>query len=257
MKWPSDLITIRHGQSAYNALRSQKQNDEEYQAFVQSFEKDPRSKKTRRLARSIKARFALGFSDYATPLSEEGQNQARALGPNLNERLPKPDVVFISPYLRTDQTFDGMVEGGFDTGEAKIVRGEDRIREQEHGLSLLYSDWRVFHALHPKQKELYDLLGPYWYQYPQGESVSMVRDRVRAFMNMLVREHPGQVVYLISHHLTKLSIRANLERWTPEQFMQVDDEEKPINCGVTHYRGNPEAGGDGKLELQDYNLKLY
>ena len=257
MKWPSHLVIIRHGESAYNALRREKQADELYQRFIRAFESDHRSPETQQLAFLVKERFALGVSDYQTPCSEEGKLQGRRLGARINEKMPKPDVVFISPYLRTDQTFDWMMEGGFDTGSAKIVRGEDRIREQEHGLSLLYSDWRVFHALHPVQKELYDLLGPYWYQYPQGESVSMVRDRVRAFTNMIIREHVGEVVYLVSHHLTKLSIRANLERWTPEEFIRVDNEEKPINCGVTHYIGNSNSGSDGRLELKEYNLRLY
>jgi broad specificity phosphatase PhoE len=150
-----------------------------------------------------------------------------------------------------------MLEGGFDPGQAKIFLGEDRIREQEHGLSLLYSDWRVFQTFHPEQRELYELLGPYWYQYPQGESTSMVRDRVRLFTNMLVREYSGKVVYLVSHHLTKLCIRANYERLTPEQFIDLDNHQKPINGGVTIYKGNPEVGTDGKLELIEYNKKLY
>ena len=256
MKWPKQLVIIRHGESAYNALRSVKQNDELYRRFLAAFKKDYRSAEAVALAHQVRERFALEHSDYQTPLSALGCSQARATGNALPDLFPKPDVVFVSPYLRTNQTFEGLVDGGLDINGAKIVQ-EDRIREQEHGLSLLYSDWRVFHTLHPEQRELYAQQGPYWYQYPQGESVSDLRDRVRSFWNTLVRECSDQVVYLVSHHLTKLSIRSLLEHWPPEEFVRVDEEEKPINCGVTHYVGNPDLGEQGKLELQEYNLKLW
>lgn len=259
MKWPKNLVIIRHGMSAYNELRFEKENDELYKRFLVAFNENYRSRETQRLAGEVKDRFALGCSDYDTPISANGVNQAIETGARFKRicpDIPEPDVIYVSPYARTNQTLARLIAGGLQIGDAKIVQ-EDRIREQEHGLSLLYSDWRVFHALHPEQKELYDQLGPYWYQYPQGESVSMVKDRVRSFMTTLVREHQDQVVYLVSHHLTKLSIRALLERWHHKEFMRVDDEEKPVNCGITHYVGNPQMGSDGKLELAEYNLQLW
>lgn len=257
MKWPKHLVIIRHGESAYNALRAQKAQSDLYHEFLAEFEAGTRSDRVYHLALKVKEEFALGYSDYATPLSERGAEQAYLTGQRMEERgFPKPDVVFISPYKRTNDTFQGLVAGGWNTAGAREVQ-EDRIREQEHGLSLLYSDWRVFHALHPEQAELHSQLGPYWYQFPQGESVSMVRDRVRSFMNTLVREHRGQVVYLVSHHLTKLSIRSLLERWPHEEFIRVDHDEKPVNCGITHYVGDPGSGSDGKLVLEEYNLQLW
>ena len=122
---------------------------------------------------------------------------------------------------------------------------------------LLYNDWRVFNVFHPEQGALRTLLGPYWYQYPQGESVSQVRDRVRSILATVIREHSGKNVMMVTHHLTILSIRATLERLTHEQFMELDTNEKPVNCGVTHYRGDPDAGSNGKLVLDFYNRKLY
>jgi broad specificity phosphatase PhoE len=209
MKWPSCLVIIRHGPSAYNELRSKKNEDPEYLEFKEEFKRDYQSARCRELAEIVRRRYALGVGDYDMPLSEEGWVPCRALGGRLHTVAPPPDVIFISPYVRTRETYQGMREGS------------------------------------------------YWYQYPQGESVAQVRDRIRSFTNTLVREHAGQVVYLISHHLTKLSIRANLERLTPEQFQHLDDHETPINCGVTIYRGDPALGSDGKLVLTHYNLKLH
>ncbi len=183
---------------------------------------------------------------------------AATTGFNLRDRFKfnPPHVVYVSPYFRTRNTFDCMRSEWSALGDSKIVQ-EDRIREQEHGLSLLYNDWRVFHVMHPEQKDFRELQGPYWYQYPQGESVSMVRDRIRSFLTTLVREDSGKRVMLVTHHLTLLSIRAILERLPPEQFVELDENHKPVNCGVTIYDGEPDKGSDGKLTLAIYNQKFY
>jgi IS5 family transposase len=61
----------------------------------------------------------------------------------------------------------------------------------------------------------------------------------------------------VTHHLTILSFRANYERLSPEEFIRLDEHEKPVNCGITVYRGDPNQGKDGKLVLQIYNKKFY
>lgn len=258
MKWPAMLAAVRHGQSAYNTLRAKKDKDPEFQAFKRAYADDFGSRNTFNLAKQMTEKYALKTSDYDTPLSDEGRYQAVETGRRIGqlEHFVPPDVVFVSPYKRTVETFEAMKQGGLNVSGAKIV-SEDRIREQEHGLSLLYSDWRVFHVMHPEQQQLHDLMGPYWYQYPQGESVSMVRERIRSFTNTLVREYAGQNVLLITHHLTKLSIRGIYERLTPEEFTRLDRDEKPINCGVMIYKGKPNVGANGRLELACYNARLY
>ena len=42
-----------------------------------------------------------------------------------------------------------------------------------------------------------------------------------------------------------------------KEFERLDHEEKPINAGVTIYRGKPDQGGNGRLVLEAYNLNLY
>lgn len=256
MKWPRSITIIRHGQSIYNELLQKKKLDPEYEEFRKEYERGP-SKKLRAMARAMRKKYALNASDYKTPLSKNGRRQASVTGSKLlNVGIPTPDVLLVSPYLRAKETLEAMIDGGFFSRcDEGII--EDRIREQEHGLALLYSDWRVFQSLHPEQRELNELMGPYWYQYPQGESVSMVRERIRSFTNTLIREYANEHVMLITHHLTILSIRANFERLTPEEFIRLDNEEKPVNCGVTMYQGNPHVGSNGGLELLFYNKKLY
>lgn len=256
MKWPKTLTLVRHGQSAYNTLKGKKDKDPLYSEFRLAYERDYESPQARRLAVAAQQKYALNCGDYDTPLTAIGHEQAKHTGMKLASVIPKPDVIFYSPYLRTRETLAGLVSTWPELGAVRQV-AEDRIREQEHGLSLLYNDWRVFHVFHPEQKKLRDLLGPYWYPFPQGESVSATRERVRSMFGMLIRECAGMNVLLITHHLTILSVRANLERLTPEEFIHIDEEEKPVNCGVTVYRGDSNLGADGRLVLDRYNQMLY
>lgn len=257
MKWPKSISLIRHGESAYNVLRHQKEKDTLYKRFRKAFEEDHTSTETKVLAEKVRTKFALNVSDYATPLTEEGWRQSIETGKGISEFLPVPDIVLCSPYQRTRCTFAGIDSGSQWKLDPEIVIMDDRIREQEHGLSLLYNDSRIFQTFHPEQKYLKDLLGNYWYQYPQGESVAEVRDRIRMITDTIIREYSGLHVLIITHHLTILSIRANFERMSPEQFLQIDEKEKPINCGVTMYKCNPDKGKNGKLELEFYNRSFY
>jgi broad specificity phosphatase PhoE len=257
MKWPVHLTLIRHGQSAYNELRIKKEKDPLYQEFLQLFKEDHSSPRARESAEAIQAKYALGVSDYNTPLTTEGIAQAHTTGIRLGATShQKPHTIFVSPYRRTQQTLLHLVRGWPALKDVDVVV-DDRIREQEHGLSLLYNDWRVFHVMHPEQRKLHKLQGPYWYQYPQGESVSQVRDRSRSFASMLIRECAGKRVLVVTHHLTILSIRANLERLSAEEFMDLDEHQKPVNCGVTSYIGCANKGRSGRLELESYNFKYY
>ncbi len=257
MKWPSSLTLIRHGQSAYNILRAQKQQDPLYIELKARYNAGDTSPAMLALAGEVKEKYALGVGDYSTPLTQEGERQAIQTGEVLySENKPLPDVVIYSPYLRTQQTLEGLCTRWQQLRDVRHVE-DDRIREQEHGLAIVYNDWRVFHTFHPEQRELKKLQGNYWYQYPQGESIAQVRDRVRSMLTTLVREYSGKRVLLVTHHLTILSIRATLERLTPEGFIALDKKDKPVNCGVTEYVGDPNQGNDGKLLLESYNRKLY
>lgn len=256
MKWPAELVIVRHAQSEYNTLRGMKSSDPLFAEFCQAYEKDYRSSKARKLAVAVRAKYSLGVSDAETRITTKGGSMAIETGDQLKKKIELPHVIFVSPYSRTQETLGHMKVKWPELEGVKTIH-EDRIREQEHGLSLIYNDWRVFHVMHPEQKELRELQGPYWYQYPQGESASQVRDRIRSFLATITREYSGQRVMLITHHLTILSIRATLERLTPHQFIHLDEKEKPVNCGVTIYRGNPAVGREGRLELVQYNSQLY
>lgn len=256
MKWPSSLTLIRHDESAFNALKKLKEKDALYRKFRAAFESDPRSEFTKTLAFQVKEKFSLKFSDSKTPLARGAGHQAEIMAGKLKNVINLPDIIFVSPYERTLRTLENMAKGWPELNKIKTVE-EGRIREQEHGLALIYNDWRVMQALHPEQLELYGAEGEYYYRYPQGESVEDVRERGRSWLNTLTREFAEKEVLGVTHHLTILATRANLERLGAEEFLDLDAHNKPINCGVTIYRGSPEQGKDGRLMLDRYNAKLY
>lgn len=256
MKWPETLTLVRHAESTYNRLKADKAEDALYRDFKKAHNKDSQSEVTRQLALEVVDRFALKLGDHNTPLAGGAVEQAEAMAGKLQDIIAVPDVIFVSPYERTHETLRAMVRRWPALGDVRQIE-EERIREQDHGLSLIYTDWRVFQTLHPEQKTLRNLQGPYWYRYPQGENIPDVRERLRSWLGTLTRDFREKGVLAVTHHLAILALRANLERLDAKQFVRLDEQEKPINSGVTIYRGDPSQGTDGKLVLDAYNVKLY
>ena len=110
--------------------------------------------------------------------------------------------------------------------------------------------------MYPDQKDLHQIDGSYWYQWPQGERVPEVRDRIRSWMTTLTRDFCGKRILAVTHHLAKLSVRANFERWDANEFQRIDREDRPINCGVTKYAGLPHIGKNGKFAMEYYNADM-
>lgn len=257
MKWPTELLLIRHAESAYNKLKKTKEADPEYAHFRKLFELEPSHSELRGLAQTMRTRYALTLSDRETPITAAGEAQAAATGREMRKAgVNAPDVIFVSPYLRTEETLRLMEEEWPALRTAKVYR-EERIREKDHGLSLLYNDWRIYHVLHPEQMELHNLLGDYDYRFLNGENVPDVRQRNRSWITTITREFAGKRVMAMTHHLTILATRANFERLGPKEFLHLDKHDRPVNCGVTRYLGSPNEGSRGRLRLHEYNKRYY
>ncbi|MBI4991705.1 MAG: histidine phosphatase family protein [Candidatus Harrisonbacteria bacterium] len=241
-------------------MKKQKESDPDYKEFrkaYEEFERDGfRNELARQLAEKLKEKCDVGVSDPETPLSPEGHRQALETGKGLSVHSRLPDVIFVSPYVRTQQTLAGLVKGWPKLGTVKIILDE-RIRERNIGLLEIFNDWRILNVLYPEQARLHARQGKFYYRYPQGESIVDVQSRNRQWFQTLTRDWAGKRVLVVSHHLTILSIRSLLERWTPEQFIDVDENHSPKNCSLTVYRGDPKQGTDGKLCLETYNQVFY
>ncbi|HEX5430177.1 MAG TPA: histidine phosphatase family protein [Patescibacteria group bacterium] len=263
MKWPAQLVLIRHAQSEYNVLRQKKAQDPTYKEFVEKFDKGEDGLEMRNLALKVQGDFALRCSDRGTPITQEGCSQASRTAAGMKEALKLchislPDVIYVSPYLRARQTYEIFLAEIPPLNHIPMYE-EERIREQDHGLSLLYNDWRVFHTIHSEQRKLYNLLGPYDYRYPNGENVPDVRMRVRDWRATLIREFRGKDVWAFTHHLTILGFLADQERWPVQKFCEMDSgKNKPRNCSITLLEAaDGGRAGQGQLLRKFYNQIWY
>lgn len=255
-KWPNSVTYVRHIQSGFQAFKAQKAQDPDYVAFRREFKRNPESEKTKSLATIILERYRLGVGDHNIPTTETGRETAQVMAGNLKSLIKLPNVIYVSPYGRTLTTLEYMQRGWPALRKVKVYE-DDRLRELDHGLANAYNDWRVFFTLHPEQRITHDLLGDYWYRWPQGENIPDVRERSRSMNTTFIREFAGQDVLVISHHLYLLSAMANHLRWDAKRFLWYDTYRKPINSGVTMFKANPNKGKQGRLELEAYNQKLY
>lgn len=259
MKWPESITVARHGQSAYNILRAQNEQKPEYQEFIKAYDnRHENFEAAHRIAQQLVANetCSLGLGDHDTPLTKEGEQQSYITGQKLSELIEVPDVIFVSPYLRTKQTLGQMALGWSELADVETYE-EERVREQEHGLRLVYNDARLFNVMHPEQEKLRKIEGPYWYRYPQGENVPDVRERWRSMLGTFTRDYADKKLLIVTHHLSILALRANLERLGADEFQELDKHQKPVNCGTTIYRGDSTQGKNGRLVLDTYNAKLY
>lgn len=230
-KWPDNLIIIRHGQSKRNADRDLARAEGKYADFTE------------------------GVRDQDTPLTPSGEMQSFSVGVELRNRFPKSDagpcdpidIIYVSPYLRTRQTMDKIVEG---LGYQPKVIVDERVREIEFG-ALDGLDGEGLAAKYPEEVKRRKREGKYFYRPPGGESRPDVKIRLRSFIDTIVRDCRGLNVVVVCHSVVVLGFRALLERWGEDEYLQVDKENDVKNASITHYQF------EKKLQLKEYNSVFY
>lgn len=209
---PQRIILIRHGQSMAN------------------------------VDRTLHATIA----DHKIPLTEEGVKQAREAGTKLfhelyrNDTQPPTIQFYTSPYCRTRQTFQGILESLVALGVVSYRNYEDpRLREQDFG------NYRPAGAYEDIEYER-DTFGTFFYRIPGGESGADVFDRISGAMDTMHRDFrkddfPDNMI-VVSHGLT---IRLFLMRWFHWTVEQFESLRNPHNC--QHYVLDKMP--DGKYQL--------
>lgn len=283
-RYPETLTLIRHGQSRYNALKDQVKDLDEARRFRQIFdletydvngsplqslaidvlEKTWPSKDLHTLAIGyFKKIHALmhGISDYDTPLTDEGFAQAVKTGERMSEVVPKPDMIYYSPYLRTRQTMEAILSSAPPAWRDVPKWSNESIREQEHGMNTVFNDWRLSYVFEPMEMLNSMKQGEYAYRYKGGESRFDVRNRTSRFLGKLRRKHVGENVLAVTHHLTILATIGELLHWNREEFIEWDENRKPPNSSVTIFRRQPGVSRTGRdqliLDPKEYGMKLY
>ncbi|MCX5746363.1 MAG: histidine phosphatase family protein [Proteobacteria bacterium] len=199
---------------------------------------------------NVDPRVHLTTADHAVPLSPRGSDQARQAGSVVEAHLAevlgdaRPHVrLWVSPYLRTRQTADALLE----TGGARITDRVEHILlcEQQFGLFDGVPEEELATRF-PAEHGYYDMQcrfgGKFWARMPQGESRFDVAKRIHQAFGTFHRdeeEHGIHDVVVICHGVT---LRAFVMMWchlSPEWF---EAEPNPHNCAVRLIEGGKDRG---------------
>lgn len=227
--WPSQLIIVRHGQSAGNVA-----HDAAHEA-----DQD---------------RIILSARDADIPLSDLGCRQAASLGRWFagQGEEDRPEVLLSSPYLRAFQTGRVFREHGGCAAQERICFDE-RLREKELGILDGLTSMGVGN-LHPDQAEFRQLLGKFYHRPPGGESWCDVILRLRSVLDTISLHHAGRRVMIFTHQVVVLCLRYIIEGMTEEEILSIDRAGDVANCAITDYRFDPQSGPHGGLVLNRYNV---
>ena len=115
-------------------------------------------------------------------------------------KLPANALWTTSPLKRTRQTADALIAGGATAGswaeDANIMEqnfGDYNGMTHETLFALRDDPYLAFWPLPPEQ------------QAPNGESFSMLRERVNTFIQRTIQENPGKDVVCVAHRGTILA----------------------------------------------------
>jgi broad specificity phosphatase PhoE len=169
--------------------------------------------------------------DYKIPLTEVGKQQSVEAGKLLRGKLQFGGflrdrlAVYVSPYLRTRETWQNM-KLGMDVPSYNIEREREdpRLREQE---------WGNLGTSGGSEKVEFDRnnYGTFFFRIPLGESGADVYDRCTGFLDTLYRdfenpEFPRNVLIV----LHGFSLRVLLMRWLHLTVEEFETMKNPDNC---------------------------
>src|ERR1035437_9299918 len=174
MKWPTDLVIVRHGQSQRNVEKEQAK------------------------AKGLLKSYVGDIRDQDTPLTPLGFGQALHVGVELRNLYPF-DVVLTSPYLRTKQTTDQILKGLGVENKAGLERfrpgikvvEDERLREIEFGIFDGLTR-EGLQAKYPEEVTRRNKEGKYWYRPPGGESRPDVGMRLHSILGTLSRDYRSE-----------------------------------------------------------------
>lgn len=164
----------------------------------------------------------LDVGDHAVNLSPRGIEQAREAGRMLGSDFLSQALIYTSPYRRTRQTLQGLLEGaGLSAAQTLRIYEDPRLREVDHG----YADVQ-------EQLEMRRLHGWFYYRFRGGESPADCFDRTSSFLETLMRQVNRinvERVLIVTHGLTIRCFAMRFLHMTVEQFDTLDS---PHNCDV-------------------------
>jgi len=224
-KWPNHLVIVRHGESTLNVQRhlADERGDDAYGGERRNPDVE---------------------------LSEVGCKQALETGKFLASRYSF-DVVYASPYRRTQQTIELILRGFTDAPEVIL---DERIREKEFGILDGVTATGIATRF-PDEAKRKNFVGKYYYRPPGGENYPDVNLRIHSFLGTLTRDWSQSSVLVVCHAVIVMAFRRLLDRLTEEEVLRIDADssQKVRNCSTTLYEFDPHSKPGGKLVLTEFS----
>ncbi len=162
---------------------------------------------------------------HAICLSELGHEQARNAGRIIGREYLSGGLVYASPYKRTRQTLedllDGAAEGGEDLRSGVRVYEDPRLREVDHGYDPVLP-----------QEDLRRRHGWFYYRFRGGESPADCYDRSSSFLESMMRQAERRTtdrILIVTHGLL---IRCFVMRFLHLSVEQFDQLANPKNGAI-------------------------
>jgi broad specificity phosphatase PhoE len=188
----------------------------------------------------------LAVRDMDVPLSELGEEQARALGTWLDGLERPPSVIVSSPYRRAAHTAALATKASRHRIPVEL---DERLREREFGILDRLTKPGI-EARYPEQAAARAFLGKMYHRPPGGESWADVAARVRAVLGDLSLDHPDEDVVVVSHQAVIMLFRYVLEGLDEPTLLAIDKAEQVANTAVSTYAGD----GADHLRLVAWNV---
>ncbi len=207
-----EIVIVRHGQTLYNVVP--------------------------RVGRFLASTPALiqvgGLPDHEVPLSDRGEEQARAVGKRVAHLAPF-DVYFDSGYKRSCETLNLLLEAFPESERAASKRRSHLdLREGEPGYLFNMTVTEVNRHF-PWYQEYEAVFGKFYATPPGGESIAHVCSRVHMFLVSLRRARAGKRVLIVTHGRVMLCFRYWLEKIPASEVSKLFEDTQIGNCDVLRY----------------------
>lgn len=190
--------------------------------------------------------------DSEIPLTRWGREQALETGKALREEyLNNPDYagrslkIVHSPYLRTRQTMEGILEGLGDAVKVESITSDERVREQGFGLFDCISDPAVAMKKWPEEYAAWKAARKVdkYHAKPPGEGAESRHDVVErvkpAIEDIIATKEDNVDVLVVGHGLLNRAIEMNVAGKDADWLRKSLN---PKNCTVRVMEGE-EMGG--------------
>jgi broad specificity phosphatase PhoE len=186
------------------------------------------------------------YRDADVPLSPLGEAQSRSLGQELADRGidDVPVALWVSPYLRAQQTIEIALEaGGLAEPEKRV---DERLRDRELGVLDLLTLQGVRNR-HPDEERRRQWLGKYYHRPAGGESWADVMLRLRSALSDVERIEGTERLVIAAHDAVVMLVVAVCLDLDEPTLMEFARTHAVANASLTRLRRD-RAGAPWVIE---------